>query len=114
MTETGHNKEMEAAMLSVLLGGLESCRRALRENASDGIAETPPLLDDWREMLSRCCDSDLIGSPTVAQLIRSAERLAAGGEITNGAVPRQLGPVFDNIELESRHKPGPRRYGMRP
>ena len=113
MTETGQIEVLNEAVLGVLLNGLESCRRALGENGSNGVTDTTPLVDDWRELLRRCCNLDLIGSPTVVRLNRIAERLAAGGEITNEIISRQLRPVFDNLEFGTNQKTAPRRYGLR-
>src|SRR5262245_49173007 len=114
MTENVWNEEAKAVVLGVLLGGLEDCRRTLRENASDEVAETNLLLDDWREVLSRCCNPDLIRSLDAQRLIRIAERLAEGGEEAKDATPRQLRSVFDSLEPIGKRKPTQRRVRLRP
>jgi CRISPR-associated protein Csm1 len=99
------NNEGKAAVLGVLLGGIEACRRALGGEAAGR--------EEWREELGRCCEVDLMASSGVARWVELAGRLAAGGEAAASEVSPRLRPVFDNIELEGSHAPPPRRFQLR-
>ncbi len=103
MQEQQTNNEAKTIAMLALLSGLDACRRALRQNAG-----AAPLREEWREQLAQCCDAQWLAAPETAELLRTAERLAAGGEIAAQPASLAVSPVFDTIKREA----APRRFAL--